>query len=76
MAQQGNVWENNSPPPIQMGGVVLCPICNSEIAGPFSATLSNNKIVKKWGCTKCNYVWKIEGGSFKNAFEANPVTFG
>jgi len=75
MAQQ-DTWTNNSPAPIQMGGVVLCPICNSEIAGPFAATLTNNKIVRKWGCTKCNYVWKIEGGNFKNSFDANPVSFG
>lgn len=75
MGQQGNTWTNDQAP-AQMGGMLMCPVCASEITGPFSATLANNKVVRKWGCSRCAYVWKIEDGGFKSAFAANPVTFG
>jgi hypothetical protein len=77
--QQGNVWENQNPPPIQIGKSLFCPLCNGEITGPFSATGANNSITKKWACSnssRCNYVWRIESGNFRSAFDANPVTFG
>ncbi len=67
-------WENDMKP-VNMGGALLCPLCQSEIIGPYSATLANNKIVQKTGCSRCAYVWKVAGGSFRTAFEANPVTF-
>jgi|GEM_PF-5438555 len=75
MGQQGNVWTNDLLP-VQAGGMVMCPQCGNPITGPFSATMPDNKIVRKWACTACRYIWKIEGGNFKNAFEANPVSFG
>jgi hypothetical protein len=77
--QAAQVWENQNPPPIQIGKTLFCPLCNAEIAGPFSATLANNTIVRKWACSNspsCHYVWRIEGGQFRSAFDANPVTFG
>lgn len=74
MAQQGNVWVNDTKP-IDMGGLLVCPMCGSEVAGPYAAVMGNNKTVRKWGCTRCNYTARIEGGNFKNAFDANPVTF-
>ena len=75
--QMSNVTVNPVPP-IDMGGVMHCPLCQAQITGPFAAVTAENKTVKKWGCTNqfCHYVWKIEGGNFKNVFEANPVAFG
>ena len=76
MAQpQQGTWENPQRP-LDMGGVLGCPVCGGEISGPFAAVTANNKTVQKWGCSRCAYVAKIQGGNFKNAFEANPVTFG
>lgn len=71
----GSVWENPQRP-VAMGGVLMCPLCGSEVSGPFSATTSSNKIVRKWGCSRCQYVAKLEDGAFRSAFDANPVTFG
>ena len=75
MAQQGNVWTNDMPP-VDMGGTKVCPSCGGQITGPFSATLADNSIVRRWGCSNCRYIWKQESGSFRNAFEANPKVFG
>lgn len=75
MAQEGNIWVNDTKP-INMGGFISCPMCGGEVIGPVAWTMSNNKTVRKWSCNRCNYVARIEGGNFKNAFEANPVTFG
>ncbi len=77
--QSTQVWENQNPPPIQIGKSLYCPLCNGEITGPFSSTQADNSIVRKWACSntpRCNYIWRIEGGQFRNAFAANPVTFG
>lgn len=72
-----DVWENPQRP-VNMGGTAVCPVCGNEIIGPFSATMANNKIMRKWACSRpgCPYVAKIEGGNFRSAFDANPVTFG
>jgi predicted RNA-binding Zn-ribbon protein involved in translation (DUF1610 family) len=77
MAQNNNggSWENTQKPN-NLGGMLVCPNCGQEVIGPFSATTAQNKIVKKWGCSSCSYVWKLEGGNFRSAFDANPVTFG
>lgn len=72
MAQ--DVWENPQKP-AYMGSTPICPICGSEISGPFGAIMANNRSVKKWGCSRCPYVMRIEGG-FKTVHDANPVTFG
>lgn len=71
MATGNNAWDNPQRP-VMMGTTPICPICGSEIVGPFSATLANNQIAKKWGCSRCPYTMRLETG-YKNAFEANPV---
>lgn len=75
MPQQGDTWINDVPP-IDMGGVKTCPVCGGQITGPFAATLADNSIIRKWGCSQCRYIWKTQGGNFKTAFDANPRVFG
>lgn len=74
MGQEGNVWTNDMKP-VNAGGTFMCPVCGGEIAGPFSAVMGNNKVVRKWGCTQCRYVYRIESGAWRSAHEANPVEF-
>lgn len=67
-------FENPRKPVRLDDKTMLCPDCGGEIAGPYSATTSSNKVVQKWACTQCRYIWKMVGG-FKTAFDANPKSF-